>query len=627
MLTRKILKVVLPLAALLALSLAAVLGIGGDTTPAEAHSSTLQEIEQNDVVEPNAASGDPLLKIETNSPQQIGTPIVFTATVIGGAFIDFQFTWDFGDGTTARGQVVEHIYPTTGHYIVNVIAVDGFGVTLQASEVVDIVPIPTPMPEAPEPITGLQITSNSPTEEGNPTNFIATVDTGTDVIFQWEFGDGKRATGASVSHTYAQPGAYTVLLEATNRLGSTRAQAVAVVTQAPLKGLSVEYEPPVLAGVYEPFTATVSVGSNVQYAWSFGDGTALYVDDGATDAGSRVYHKYEAPGTYELVIVASRGHEQLRITEQVRVEPSPVGNITVVDNSPQLAGADITFAAEVQGNAEAVVYWEFGNGKNSPMDRYRSTNTIKIGELVTHRHNSPGLYPVLVTAQGAAGAVQQSAVAIVKASGPFLPKINVSVSDPVSLPGENVALSVLQPNANWNYTWEHQESSSTGTGTNFTLSFASPGNKYVKVSATENGTDTVIAEGYGLVIVRDEVLRLPTICMPNSLLCLIPIPGGASEFVPTPTPPPAPSATATPTAMPTATATVEEPPEGAATNTPVAPTAEPTAAAETATPTPTVLPPTPQPPTATPTATPTSDSNGTIPPPPGGTIPLPTGAE
>jgi PKD repeat protein len=46
----------------------------------------------------------------------------FTAVVTGGTNI--SYTWDFGDGSTATGPVVNHVYASTGTYTVTVTAVN-----------------------------------------------------------------------------------------------------------------------------------------------------------------------------------------------------------------------------------------------------------------------------------------------------------------------------------------------------------------------------------------------------------------------------------------------------------------------------------------------------------------------
>ncbi|MBK9052634.1 MAG: PKD domain-containing protein [Chloroflexi bacterium] len=68
-------------------------------------------------------------------------------------------------------------------------------------------------------IEGLAAANSSPTPLGQTTTFTATVTAGTHVVFTWAFGDGQTATGATVSHVYANPGIYTATVTASNSLG------------------------------------------------------------------------------------------------------------------------------------------------------------------------------------------------------------------------------------------------------------------------------------------------------------------------------------------------------------------------------------------------------------------------
>lgn len=83
------------------------------------------------------------------------------------------------------------------------------------------------------PITSLTATSNSPTLLGNTTNFVATIISGTNVSYAWNFGDGSNGgTGTVVSHTYAATGIYTATVTASNSLGNQQASTVVHVTNA-----------------------------------------------------------------------------------------------------------------------------------------------------------------------------------------------------------------------------------------------------------------------------------------------------------------------------------------------------------------------------------------------------------
>jgi PKD repeat protein len=67
-----------------------------------------------------------------------------------------------------------------------------------------------------EPIEGLAASNDSPTEMGSPTTFTASVTGGTNIHFDWDFGDGNVGSGSPVEHTYAAPGSYEASVHAWN---------------------------------------------------------------------------------------------------------------------------------------------------------------------------------------------------------------------------------------------------------------------------------------------------------------------------------------------------------------------------------------------------------------------------
>jgi len=65
------------------------------------------------------------LSATNDSPTLLGETTTFTATVTGGTSI--VYTWDFGDGATATGQVVTHVYATAGNFLATVTATNSLG--------------------------------------------------------------------------------------------------------------------------------------------------------------------------------------------------------------------------------------------------------------------------------------------------------------------------------------------------------------------------------------------------------------------------------------------------------------------------------------------------------------------
>ena len=83
---------------------------------------------------------------------------------------------------------------------------------------------------APPPVVAA-FSSNSPVWAGAPVVFSNTTTGPAPLAYTWDFGDGRGATAAQPSHTYAAPGLYTVTLTATH--GPTTATARAVVVVRP----------------------------------------------------------------------------------------------------------------------------------------------------------------------------------------------------------------------------------------------------------------------------------------------------------------------------------------------------------------------------------------------------------
>jgi uncharacterized repeat protein (TIGR02543 family) len=75
-------------------------------------------------------------------------------------------------------------------------------------------------------ITDLVATNDSPTTLGQPTQFTATVATGSNVMYTWSFGE----TGANPSYTYPAADAYTAIVTATNDAGVITATTEVTIT-------------------------------------------------------------------------------------------------------------------------------------------------------------------------------------------------------------------------------------------------------------------------------------------------------------------------------------------------------------------------------------------------------------
>ncbi len=163
------------------------------------------------------------------------------------------------------------------------------------------------------PISGLTATSSSPTILNTNTAFTATITTGTNVTYQWNFGDNSAlGSGASTSHTYAAVGTYTVIVTATNNLGSASKSVVVNVRDVPITGLQAANSSPKPVGSAVNFTATIGGGSGVSYTWDFGDGNG--------GSGTTAQHTYASAGTYTAIVTATNTSGSTAVPTVVTVQ-------------------------------------------------------------------------------------------------------------------------------------------------------------------------------------------------------------------------------------------------------------------------------------------------------------------
>ncbi len=187
-----------------------------------------------------------------DGPTLLGQPTMLSATVTAGSNV--VYTWRLGDGTMGVGAVITHSYLPGGWYTAIVTASNAVSLLTATTTVI-----------VQQPITGLLVVSDSPTMPGQPTTFTATVISGLDINYRWAFSDGTGGQGSVISHTYAAPGIYEVVVTASNQVSEITATMTVVVTEIPilLVDLSVaKYDLPSPAVLNEPLTYTLIITNN-----------------------------------------------------------------------------------------------------------------------------------------------------------------------------------------------------------------------------------------------------------------------------------------------------------------------------------------------------------------------------
>ncbi len=286
-----------------------------------------------------------------------GTNVTFDAS--GSSDVDgtiVGYTWDFGDGTTGSGVTAVYAYPVSGSYTVTLTVLDNDGLSSSTSHVIVVNARPTAafaiFPAA--PFVGDAIVfdgSSSRDPEGSLSAFV------------WDFGDTTpTATGVNVTHAYAQPGTYVVVLQVTDSVGWTDARSMNVVVRqnqppAAVFAMTLGRVNPGDSVTFDASGSTDSDGSIVSYSWSFGDG--------ATAQGVSQVHAYAAPGTYTvaLTVTDDRGASGTA-SSAVQVNAPPVASFAA---TPTLAypGVYVSFNASTSADSDSAIvsyHWDFGDG-------------------------------------------------------------------------------------------------------------------------------------------------------------------------------------------------------------------------------------------------------------------------
>lgn len=166
-----------------------------------------------------SAPSTPQLTINNGAAIYATTAASLSASSVDPLGRNLGYTWDFGDGQTATGSSVTHTYNSAGNYTLSVRATNTASQSTSASQQVTVL---TPA------VTTPSISSSPPSPYvGQTVSFTgkATSPKGLALSYQWVFGDGSTATGASVTHTYASAGAYSVSLSVQDSNGYTATAA------------------------------------------------------------------------------------------------------------------------------------------------------------------------------------------------------------------------------------------------------------------------------------------------------------------------------------------------------------------------------------------------------------------
>ena len=220
--------------------------------------------------------------------------VIFTDQSISfGGTATGNYYWTFGDGGLSNSNPIMHSYNYPGDYIVTLTVYDSKGCKSDVgSRRIAIFGSPTANFATTNTCEGLSSLFTSYSKLGiGSTKF---------VYQAWDFGDGKKDTGAIVNHIYSLPGIYTVKLTVlcdSSCIPVSTVQSIVVYGKPHADFSSVNN----CAGLPVQFTNHSQPGFAEQYYqtlyWYFGDGSNL--------SQTNVQHVYRDSGDYKVMLIVT----------------------------------------------------------------------------------------------------------------------------------------------------------------------------------------------------------------------------------------------------------------------------------------------------------------------------------
>jgi PKD repeat protein len=460
--------------------------------------------------------------VPAGSPNALRFDASASAAGAGASIADYS--WSFGDGATAdtgTTSTAAHTYAAAGTYTVTLTTTDDLNVSTTVSEVVTAGAF-SAAPALPTPGTQVSFTPGS---------------TSGITAYSWNFGDptsaGDTSALADPTHTYDQPGQYTVTLTSTSSTGQSTATETVTVDNPPHAALPTA---PIIAapGATVAFNGSSSAASSPEsiktYTWSFGDGSAEVSSNSASAT-----HVYRATGRYAATLMVTDNlgvPATTAATQQVIVDqPAPAFSPSASALPPY---ASASFDASGSSDPEGTVAdysWKFGDGSS------QDTGTTS---SATHSYGARGAYTVTLTITNSYGQTA-STPRTVTVDDPPSAVFTPSAGGGATLDFDAGRSAAMAGGSIVDYSWSFGDGSTQDTGAAATAThmYSGAGSYTVTLTTTDD---------LGLSATTSEQVTIQA--TPTSGTTPPPSPAPAPAPTSAPAPAPAPGAAGAPSSPP-----------------------------------------------------------------------------
>ena len=233
----------------------------------------------------------------------VAGPVTFIDESFTGSGEMTDWLWNFGDGTTSTEANPVHLYDAPGTKNVSLLVTDINGCQELFGQQIDWLPAPAEIIVEPSTFLGC-----APADVFF-NNLSSPIDDSYDII--WTFGDGTTSGEISPTHTYDQPGTYSVTLDITSPIGcyiGIEYPNWITVRESPEAGF--DYNPKKITNLMPEADFTDESLRAIEWEWYFGaDGFSreqnpsyVFPDTGFYEVTQVVFHENGCTDTAQIVL-------------------------------------------------------------------------------------------------------------------------------------------------------------------------------------------------------------------------------------------------------------------------------------------------------------------------------------
>lgn len=322
-----------------------------------------------------------LIASATATPSQGCAPleVSFTNTSTGSN----AWVWNFDDGSP-ESSVFEpvHVFDAPGVYDVRMIASGPSTCTVADTVFIQITV------SSPDPIAA-SFNATPSTDCAIPQVTVTNTSSPNASEFIWLMGDGTQLTGATVTHTYAASGTYTIQLIASDPAGCT-------IADTAFMDVTIDAGQNIVALIDQQQTVgceSVTIAASAVDPWP----SAIYtwiLEDGSQVDGTTLAHTIDGAGTFIISLIASDPNAcNLADTSSftIEVEPLPPISASFTLTEQSECGSVTVTTQNTSSGGPASFLWEMSDGSSYT------------DPVVTHTFAGTGSYTITMTMTDVAG--------------------------------------------------------------------------------------------------------------------------------------------------------------------------------------------------------------------------------